>query len=246
VEGSSPLSWADGPLLGFDMETTGPEPSTAVPVSFAFVLKRGNRMSVQTDLIDPGVPIPPDATEIHGITDEMAARGRPLGEAVEAIKSRLLWAEARGIPLVTQNGSYDLTIIHRLAGLSDWDGPVFDVYVLDKALHKYRKGSRTLSALADHYQVDMSGAERWADAHDAAGDAVRSVLVLLAMVDKWPWMRASDPAKWHKRQLKMWADQQRASLSEYFVEQGKEPIPWEDYGWPIKRGVRASLDEEGC
>lgn len=233
------MSWVDGRLLGFDMETTEADPMTAVPCSYAFVYRRDERrMSIETKLIDPEVEIPEEATAIHGITTERArAEGLPLSDALCAITERLYWAEEQAIPLVTMNGSYDLTIINRLAGLADWHGTVLDVFVLDKVAHRYRKGSRRLGALAEYH-----GVEAPLDEHSSAGDAITSVLVLLAMAEKWPWLRRVSAEKLHDYQLR-WADQQTENLSAHFVEQGKAPLGAEEYGWPIKR---VALEDEGC
>lgn len=229
------MSWADGQLLGFDMETTAKEPMEALPVQFALVLRRDpTRMSRMGSLVNPGIPIPPEATAIHGITDEMVQRsGMPMDEAMGFVKEKLFWAQLACIPVTGMNVSYDFTIVHRLADLTGWRGRVIDIFVLDKALHKWRKGSRRLGALAEHYGVELPEAEL----HSAGDDAVLSILVLEAMVRKWPWLAAKPIAELHRYQQKLWADQQRESLSEYFVEQGQDPIPWEDYGWPIKKAA---------
>jgi hypothetical protein len=36
----------------------------------------------------------------------------------------------------------------------------------------------------------------------------------------------------------VWAQEQRESLSEYFVRKGEDPIPPEHFGWPIQNGAR--------
>lgn len=232
------MSWANGQLLGFDTETTAKEPMEALPVSFALVLRRNaTRMSRMGSLVNPGVPIPPEATAIHGITDEMVQRsGMPLDEAMEFVKEKLFWAQLMNIPVVGMNLPYDCTIVHRLADLTGWRGRCIDIFVLDKAIHKWRKGSRRLGALADHYGVSVPE-EDLGRLHSADADAALTILVLEAMVRKWPWLAAKPIDQLHHYQEKLWADQQRESLSEYFVEQGQDPIPWEDYGWPIKKGA---------
>lgn len=76
------------PLVVFDLETTGVSVYTDRIVQMAFVklLPDGSRKEWQT-LVNPGREIPPGASAIHGITDDMV-RGAPrffdLARKVEA------------------------------------------------------------------------------------------------------------------------------------------------------------------
>lgn len=58
------------PLTAFDLETTGPDPQTARIVEIAIVqLKPDGASTEWSSRINPGIPIPPEATAIHGIAD---------------------------------------------------------------------------------------------------------------------------------------------------------------------------------
>lgn len=62
------------PLVFFDLETTGVDPQSDRIVEFAAVkLQVGGGDEELTMLVNPGRPIPPVATEIHGIKDEDVA-----------------------------------------------------------------------------------------------------------------------------------------------------------------------------
>jgi len=62
------------PMLGFDLETTGTNPDSARIVEVALeIMAPGKPTREYRTLVNPGVPIPPDATAIHGITDAMVA-----------------------------------------------------------------------------------------------------------------------------------------------------------------------------
>lgn len=61
-------------ILVFDTETTGPDPDTCRIVELGAVAVRGR--SIQERLhtyVNPGCPIPPETTEVHGITDAQVA-----------------------------------------------------------------------------------------------------------------------------------------------------------------------------
>ena len=59
------------PLVFFDLETTGIDiaKDRIVEISMVKVMPNGEEI-VKTRRINPGMPIPPEATAIHGITDE--------------------------------------------------------------------------------------------------------------------------------------------------------------------------------
>lgn len=59
------------PIVFFDLETTGVDTSKdrIVEISLIKVMPDGEEIT-KTRLINPGMPIPPSATAIHGITDE--------------------------------------------------------------------------------------------------------------------------------------------------------------------------------
>jgi DNA polymerase-3 subunit epsilon len=67
------------PLAIIDLETTGTNAKEAriVEISVLKILPDGTT-TLRTRRINPGVPIPPDATAVHGITDaDVAARRQP-------------------------------------------------------------------------------------------------------------------------------------------------------------------------
>ena len=96
------MSWRDGPLVGFDTETTGVDVGADRIVTAAVVRRDASGTRVRTWLIDPGIPIPPAATAVHGITTEQArARGRAPREALDEVAAGEVLAlpagERRGV-----------------------------------------------------------------------------------------------------------------------------------------------------
>ena len=59
------------PIVFFDLETTGVNITSdrIVEISYLKVYPNGNEMS-RTMRINPEMPIPKDASDVHGITDE--------------------------------------------------------------------------------------------------------------------------------------------------------------------------------
>ncbi len=90
-------------FVAFDLETTGTKPQADMIVEVGAVLFDG-RKAVKGfgTLVDPGMPIPADASAVNGITDDMV-RGKPriaevLGEFADFCGD---------LPLVAHNAPFD-------------------------------------------------------------------------------------------------------------------------------------------
>ena len=239
------MTWMVGPLLGFDLETLGTDPLTTLPCSFALVdYEWGKKQKSRYALVNPGVPIPPETTEIHGITDQMVQeRGGELERQIFGLSARLLTASNEGVPVVGSNVSFDLTIIDSCfrrfcdgKSLRDegWRGIVIDVLVIDRHVNKYRKGSRKLSALCEHYEV---AADR---AHHAAGDAEAAVEVALAIAEKYPEIKHMNAEELHVAQA-AWRRTWLTEFNEYRVEKGQNPLPESEGNWPLLTDERVLI-----
>ena len=159
-------------MLAFDLETTSANPKEARIVTSALVRIDGRDVQKVEHLADPGIEIPEEATNVHGITTEKArAEGRPheevLKDTVEAIKAA--WED--GLTLIVYNAAFDLTVLRSLTGDFTVTGPVYDPYVIDRVSDKWRKGKRTLGAVCEHYGVELG------NAHEATADALAAARV---------------------------------------------------------------------
>lgn len=193
----------------------------------------GQPVKVDSRIVNPGIPIPPEAMMIHGITDEDAAEGMPLIEAVRYLVAKIKRLSGEGIPIVTMNGSYDITMLHNQAtqlgteNFEGWTGPMLDLMVLDKKVDKWRKGSRKLDALCKHYKVDPE------KLHDASSDALGAVLCVQALAKRYPNIRMK-VEDLHRLQTK-WRAEQQTSLSDYLVRSGEPALAPKEWAWPIQR-----------
>ncbi|MEU0281011.1 3'-5' exonuclease [Streptomyces sp. NPDC088147] len=183
--------WYEGPLAAFDTETTGVDAEEDRIVSAALVVQdmAGTRPRVTRWLIDPGVPVPAAATEVHGLTDDFLHRnGRWPAPAMEEMARALAGQCAAGRPLVVMDAPFDLTVLdrelrrHRASSLAEClqNVPlcVLDPLVLDNHLDRYRKGGRTLADLCAHYEIELDGVRDATGgelAAQAALDVVRAV-----------------------------------------------------------------------
>lgn len=245
--------WWDGPLVGFDLETTSANPEEARIVTAAVAVCSRDGIDARTWLADPGVPIPEEAAKVHGITTERAqAEGRPAAEVVREVAELL--AACATAPLVIFNARYDLTVLdrearrHGIGPLPLLFGHVIDPYVIDKWLDRFRKGSRKLDALCEHYRAALDGA------HDAASDAIAAARLAwcigargqvvrnvwnadmgrerAALRREWESVRG-DLVNLHDAQRR-WAAEQAMGLAQHFRKQGKtEEADDVRIDWPL-------------
>ncbi len=199
------MTWTDKPLLAFDTETTGPGPTTAriVTADVVRIEPWGAAVDPRSYLADPGVEIPAEATAVHGITTEHAREnGMAAADMILLLVDDLESAWREGIPVVAFNASFDLTVVdrelrrHNGRGL-EIAGPVLDPFVIDKAVDRYRKGSRKLGDVCKHYGITLE------NAHTSAADAEAAGLVMRKMIECYPGLR-------EKSLRDMWTAQRQA------------------------------------
>lgn len=118
----------------FDTETTGLDPASDRIVEIAGVRIRGNkRLATFQTLVDPGMPVPPGASRVNGITDAMLA-GAPRMEEVIPRFSEFI----RGSCLCSYNTPFDMGFVtseYRRAKVPFPDGlSVVDVLAMARQL----------------------------------------------------------------------------------------------------------------
>ncbi|MBE3637128.1 exonuclease domain-containing protein [Mangrovicoccus algicola] len=162
----------------FDTETTGLAPHGGDEIVQIAALRVVNGRLVPGEeidqLVDPGRPIPPGATRIHGITDAMVAGAPGIAEA-----GAQLHRFARRAVLVAHNAPFDMAFLHRHAAEigAEFDNPVLDTVLISAVLFGPGE-AHTLDALAARLGVALPGAVR----HTAAGDARATAGVFLRMI----------------------------------------------------------------
>jgi DNA polymerase III subunit epsilon len=233
-------AWPTGELIGLDFETTGIDRFNDVPVSYALVsVVEGVMVRSWSGLIDPGRPIPPEATEVHGISTERARdEGMPLREAIALVSDAVVAASGRGVPLVGMKLDYDLTILETqardLCGWGPigrgWRGPVLDAVVIDRHFDPDRKGRRTLIDLCAHYGIEIG------NAHDASADAIASIEVLFALAVRYAALWECGLTQLHNDQID-WHREWTESYDAWRLSEGMIPIDPRDYVWPVAPAV---------
>jgi DNA polymerase-3 subunit alpha (Gram-positive type) len=125
------ISALPGELVVFDIETTGLHAFTDAITEIAAVTMRGGEViSEFHTYTNPGKPIPPNITELTGITDE-TVRGAP--DNLTAVKAFLDYAADR--PMAAHNAGFDLGFIFEVCHRSGiaWNPVCFDTVTLARA-----------------------------------------------------------------------------------------------------------------
>lgn len=206
-------------MLAFDLETTSPNPREARIVTSALVSIDGSNVSNAELLADPGVEIPEAATAVHGITTEKArAEGRPHDEVLEETVQALYKAWDEGFTVIVYNAAYDLTILRQLTGAKDFvvTGTVFDPFVIDRVMDKWRKGRRTLGDVCEHYGVQLD------NAHEATADALAAARVAWKQVRQYyPELAKMDDGELMEFQAVKWYED-RMAFKKYLEGRGRD------------------------
>ncbi|MEU2560014.1 3'-5' exonuclease [Streptomyces longispororuber] len=233
------MGWHRELLIGFDLETTGTDPGEARIVTAAVVeVRAGRELGRREWLADPGVPIPPEAVAVHGITDERAAaEGRPGAEVADALADVLASYWRTGVPVVAYNAAFDLTLLaaelrrHGLASLRERLGgldpaPVIDPYTIDRSVDRYRRGKRNLEAVCREYGVVLESA------HDATSDALAAARLARAIAERHGKVADLGAAELHRRQVE-WHAAWAADFQDFLRRKGDTGAVV-DGAWPLR------------
>ena len=168
---------ADLAFVVFDTETTGlsPQRDEIVQIGALRVLRgrivEGERFET---LVDPGMPIPPGATRVHGITDAMVAGAPDIARA-----GRQFHRFAADAVIVAHNAPFDMAFLRRHAARMGvrWDQPILDTVLLSAVLFGTAE-RHTLDALCERLGLQLPAARR----HTAPGDARATAEALCRML----------------------------------------------------------------
>lgn len=167
----------DCAFVVFDTETTGLRPSGGDQmVSIAGVrIFQGRMLTGETfsQLVNPGIPIPPTSIRFHGITDDMV-EGQP--DAVEAL--RRFHAYVGDAVLVAHNIAFDITFIRlqeKKLGFA-FEQPLLDTLLLSAFLYPEIE-DHSLDAVTARLGIEIEGR------HTAIGDAMVTGAVFARLIE---------------------------------------------------------------
>jgi DNA polymerase-3 subunit epsilon len=155
--------WDSVPLCVIDTETTGKRPGIDRTVQVgAARFEQGKLVAVDQWLVNPGIPIPAEATSVHGITDEMVSGAHTLTELFTGTSIQHLIAEAQP---AAYNAAFDRHFVPPFG--HDWSWPWLDVLMLVRKQDRFAKGAgrHKLAASCERHGITLTAA------HSAGADA---------------------------------------------------------------------------
>lgn len=165
------------PIIFFDLETTGINVAVdrIVELSYLKIDLNGNELS-RTIRVNPGIPIPKKASEIHGITDADVQDSPPFSEIAKTIAQ-----EFEGCDLAGYNSvRFDIPLLAEEFLRAGVDLDLSKRKFVDVQVIFMKMEPRTLSAALKFY----CGKEL-TDAHSAEADTRATYEILESQLDRY-------------------------------------------------------------
>lgn len=166
------------PICFFDLETTGIDVAKdrIVEISIFKVYPNGNKES-KTWLVNPTIPIPFTASQVHGITDEKVANEPTFKELSGQIHSMIKDSDLAGF----NSDRFDIPLLAEELLRAEVDFDMKNRVSVDVQTIFHKKEERTLSAAYKFYCN-----QSLENAHSAEADTMATYEILKAQLDRYP------------------------------------------------------------
>jgi DNA polymerase-3 subunit epsilon len=166
------------PLVFFDLETTGTNVATdrIVEISYLKIHPNGNEES-KTFRINPTIPIPAEASAVHGIYDKDIAQSPVFKEIAKNVARDIEGCDLAGF----NSNRFDIPLLVEEFLRADVDIDIRKRKMIDVQTIFHKMEQRTLSAAYRFYcNAELEGA------HGAEADTKATYEVLKAQLDRYP------------------------------------------------------------
>jgi DNA polymerase III subunit epsilon len=163
------------PLVFFDLETTGINVANDRIVELAYlkVFPNGNEES-KVVRINPGIPIPKEASDIHGITDEDVKNEPLFKELAQSLANTFEGCDFAGY----NSNKFDIPVLAEEFIRADVDLDLKKRKFIDVQVIFHKMEQRTLGAAYKFYCK-----KELIDAHSALADTKATYEILMAQLD---------------------------------------------------------------
>ena len=165
------------PICFFDLETTGIEVAKdrIVEISIFKVFPNGTTES-KTWLVNPTIPIPPQTTAVHGITDEKVANEPTFKELASQVHNMIKDSDLGGY----NSDRFDIPLLAEELLRAEVDFDMKNRVSVDVQTIFHKKEERTLSAALKFYC-----GTNLENAHSAEADTMATYEILKAQLDRY-------------------------------------------------------------
>ncbi|WP_136668352.1 3'-5' exonuclease [Flavobacterium sp. H122] len=166
------------PICFFDLETTGTDitKDRIVEIAIIKVYPNGNKES-KTWLVNPTIPIPYQATAIHGISNEKVANEPTFSELAPMVHSMIKDSDLAGF----NSDRFDIPLLAEELLRAEVDFDMKNRVSVDVQTIFHKKEERTLGAAFKFYC-----GESLENAHSAEADTHATYEILKAQLDRYP------------------------------------------------------------
>jgi DNA polymerase-3 subunit epsilon len=181
------------PIIFFDIESTGTDPVKdriislcAVKVSDLFVFNEIGSLNI---LVNPTIPIPAEATAIHGISEETIKDKAIFGLLAPSIRAFFTGCDLAGFNIT----NFDVTMLWEefYRARIDWD--LSGVNMIDCGTIFKKKEPRTLAAAVQFYC-----GEQHDSAHEAKADVLATIKVMRGQMERYADLGSMDEKALHE------------------------------------------------
>jgi len=166
------------PICFFDLETTGIDvgKDRIVEIAIFKVFPNGNKES-KTWLVNPTIPIPPQSTAVHGITNEKVANEPTFVELSSQIYNMIKDSDLAGY----NSDRFDIPLLAEEMLRAGVDFDMKNRVSVDVQTIFHKKEERTLSAALKFYC-----GKNLENAHSAEADTMATYEILLGQLERYP------------------------------------------------------------
>ena len=218
------------PICFFDLETTGVNvvSDRIVEIAILKLLPNGNREG-KTWLVNPGMPIPKGASDVHGITDDKVADAPFFKQLANEIHAYIKECDLAGF----NSDRFDIPLLAEefMRAEVDFDLNRHKTIDVQTIFHKMEK--RTLGAALKFY-CD----KELVNAHSAMADTEATCDVLLAQLDRYKELENTTAF------LSEFSSHKRSVDVAGFIVYNKENVPTFSFGKHKGKTVDEILEKE--
>ena len=169
-------------IIFFDLETTGVEVTDRILELYAVRIMPDGRRETVHEFFNPGIPIPPEATQVHGITDAMVADKPRFSSLADRLSSFFSDADLAGYNIRRFDVPLLMEEFHRCA---QYPIKLQGTRMVDPYVIFLKKEPRDLSAAVRFYC-----GEEPMDAHSAKSDVEMTLKVFDRQLERYPELGA--------------------------------------------------------
>lgn len=165
------------PLIFFDIESTGVNVASdrIVEISYLKIFPNGEKSS-KTILVNPTIPIPKNASDIHGIKDEDVKNQPIFAEIAKSLANEFEGCDFAGY----NSNKFDIPLLAEEFIRADIDLDLMKRRFIDVQVIFFKMEQRTLSAAYEFYCN-----KKLEKAHSSEADTLATYEILKAQLDRY-------------------------------------------------------------